>query len=81
MEAIPTKDRESYAEGMARLRSQQSIELTAPLQNSIEIGQTSKKEWYIKSIKCFFGNSEEDRLSIIGRLFSLKDRAEAILKG
>ncbi len=57
------------------------LEITAPLQNSIEIGQTSKKDWYVKSIKLFFGSDEEDRLDIIGQLFSLKDRAEAILKG
>ena len=57
------------------------FEISMPLQNSIEIGQTSKKEWYVKSIKLYFGNSEEDKLNIIGQIFSLKDRAEAMLKG
>lgn len=57
------------------------LELTAPLQNSIEIGQTSKGDWYCKSIKLYFGNGEESRLNIIGELFSLKDRVVAQLKG
>ena len=72
MEAIPTKDRESYAEGMARLRSQQSIELTAPLQNSIEIGQTAKGFLYLKSLKLYSGPYDVQRM--LGQLFDVYDK-------
>lgn len=60
---------------------EEHLELSEPLQNSIEIGQSSKGDWYCKSIKLYFSNSEEDRLNIIGQLFSLRDRVVAQLKG
>jgi len=56
-------------------------EIAEPLQNSIEIGQSSKGDWYCKGIKLYFGNNEQDRLNVIGQLFSLKDRVVAQLGG
>jgi len=59
----------------------ETLALSIPLQNSIEIGQDSKGNWYCKSIKLYFGSREEDRLNVVGQLFSLKDRVITQLKG
>ena len=58
----------------------EELELSAPLQNSIEIGETSKNTWYIKSIKVYFGPEAEDRKNAITHLDELKRWAEALLK-
>lgn len=63
------------------MMDEETLELAIPLQNSIEIGQDTKGIWRCKGIKLYFGNAEEDRLNIIGQLFSLKDRVVAQLKG
>jgi len=66
---------------MRRMMEEEYLELTDELRNSIEIGQTSKGDWYCRQIKLYFSNSEEDRLSIIGQIFSLRDRVAVQLKG
>jgi len=53
-----------------------SFELAAPLQNSIEIGETSKKELYVRSVKRYFGNHEEDWQYALQQLFAMYDEAK-----
>lgn len=56
------------------------VNLSDELKNSIEIGENSKKIWYVKSIKVYFGNDVEDRNNAIAYLAELKQRVEVLLK-
>ncbi len=56
------------------------VNLSDELKNSIEIGQTSKCEWYIKSIKVYFGMEECDEAETIKRLRRLKNYTESLVK-
>ena len=51
------------------------LELTAPLQNSIEIGETSKSELYLKSLKLYWGDGTVEGEMAVDKLFALYDRA------
>ena len=51
------------------------FELTEPLQNSIEIGETSKGSLYIKSIKQYHGALEKDWQHALEEIFAMYDEA------
>jgi len=51
------------------------------LRNSVEIGQTSKGEWYTKSIELYFGSEEEEIVMVLGRLVRIKSELTAICSG
>lgn len=53
------------------------LELSAPLQNSIEIGETSKSELYLKSLKLYWGTGTVEGEMTIDKMFELYDRAKA----
>lgn len=48
------------------------VEAFAPLQNSIEIGETSKG-MQLKSIKLYFGNDEGDWEKAVTKLFQIRE--------
>jgi len=50
-------------------------QLSAPLQNSIEIGETSKGQLYLKSIKRYFGYNQEEYEYALEQLFVMYDKA------
>ncbi len=54
---------------------QEYLELAAPLQNSIEIGQTSKGFLYVKGIKLYFGQVCDDEV-VFNRLFGMYDKVK-----
>ena len=51
------------------------LELTAPLQNSIEIGETSKGDLYLKSIKRYYGPYVGTWRHALKQLFAMYDEA------
>jgi len=53
----------------------EQLELSEPLQNSIEIGETSKGELYLKSIKLYWGDGTVEGEMAVDKLFVLYDRA------
>lgn len=53
--------------------TEEYLELTALLQNSVEIGQTSKGDWYIKSIKVYFGHDKDLGEFAVNKLFWIRD--------
>ncbi len=57
------------------LMAEEYLELTAPLQNSIEIGETSKGDLYLKSCKIYFGTAAYDDKVVLNRLFKMYDEA------
>ena len=56
---------------------EEHLELSEPLQNSIEIGETSKSELYLKSLKQYHGSSLEDALAAVDKLFTVYDEIKA----
>jgi hypothetical protein len=73
------EDREEYLKKMAEIRAereQKVLGLSAPLQNSIEIGETSKGELYVKSLKRYCGSYEEDWQYALQQLFAMYDEAK-----
>lgn len=50
------------------------LELSEPSQNSIEIGESSKGELYLKSLKLCFTSSHDDVAEVIDKLFAMYDR-------
>lgn len=57
-------------------KTMKHLELTAPLQNSIEIGETSKGELYLKSIKLYWGDGTVEGEMAVDKIFVLYDRAK-----
>jgi hypothetical protein len=53
---------------------------TEPMQDSLEVGQSAKGDWYIKSIKLYFDHKESSR-DIEARLQQLRDAAQSIMTG
>ena len=52
------------------------IELTDEQKSSIEIGETNKSELYLKSLKQYHGNSLEDALAAVDKLFTVYDEVK-----
>ena len=52
------------------------LELTDELRNSIEIGETSKSELYLKSIKLYWGDGTVEGKIAADKIFDLYDRAK-----
>jgi len=77
------EDREDYLKKMAGIRAEwikpESSELVAPLQNSIEIGE-STKGLQVKSIKRYFGSYEEDWKYAIQQIFAMYDEAQKLIR-
>ena len=57
--------------------TEKKLELSEPLQNSIEIGETSKGELYLKSLKIYWGDEGE---VAIDKIFELYDRAKKLIR-
>ena len=53
------------------------LELTNELRNSVEIGESSKGELYLKSLKLYWGYGTVEGEVTIDRLFVLYDKVEA----
>lgn len=53
--------------------------LTSPLQNSIEIGETTKQVLYIKNIKRYHGPFEEDWRYALEQMFAMYDEAKKLI--
>ena len=51
------------------------FELTAPLQNSIEIKETAKGVPYLGSIKRYFGYQPADAEYVLQQIFAMYDEA------
>lgn len=52
-----------------------TYEITEPLQNSVEIGETSKGALYVKSVKRYHGGYEEDWRYALKQMFAAYDEA------
>ena len=53
------------------------LELSELLQNSIEIGESSKGELYLKSLKLYWGDGTVEGEMTVDKIFDLYDRAKA----
>jgi len=57
----------------------ETLALSIPLQNSIEIGE-STKGLQVKSIKRYFGDYEEDWGYAIQQIFAMYDEAQKLIR-
>ena len=57
----------------------ETLALSIPLQNSIEIGE-STKGLQVKSIKRYFGDYEEDWRYAIQQIFAMYDEAQKLIR-
>jgi len=57
----------------------ETLALSIPLQNSIEIGE-STKGLQVKSIKRYFGDYEEDWRYTIQQIFAMYDEAQKLIR-
>jgi len=48
------------------------VEMKDEPKNSVEIGQTAKKDFYLKSLKLYWGNNDEWG-EVVERLFLIRD--------